>query len=145
MRNSYRELIQEQQKRFNNFEGVFFAFGNDQFDAGMRKIGLEPDDTKNVLHIGMGGYIRKDRSDALDALFEQNRQEMKNAFDSDKTGEGFILDALLYEMGNHEFAVTWDIDDALRAIGITHKQVEQDSRITHAIDLAIQKYRDMED
>lgn len=145
MGNLYKEMVQRQQEKFNNFEGVFFAFDNEQFDAGMRKIGLDPSDTKNVLHIGMGGYIHRNRSDALDAMFKENSKERQEAFASDKNGDGFILDALLYEMNNHEFSVTWDIDDALRAVGITRKQAEEDSRIAHAIDLAIQKYSEMED
>lgn len=58
------------QELINNFEGLFWAFNNDQFKKGMEKIGLNEKDTDKILSIGMGGYIRKDRREAFGELMK---------------------------------------------------------------------------
>lgn len=39
--NAYQEMQDRQQKEFNSFP-CFFAFGQEQFDEGMKKLGLKP-------------------------------------------------------------------------------------------------------
>ena len=53
---------------FDNFEGLFFAFNNDQFKDGMEKVGLTIDDVNKILSIGHGGYILKSRREAFKAV-----------------------------------------------------------------------------
>ena len=49
----------------DDFEGMFFAFNNEQFAEGMSKVGLEKDDVSKIVSIGAGGYVLKDRVSAL--------------------------------------------------------------------------------
>lgn len=45
--NAYQEMQDRQQKEFNSFP-CFFAFSQEQFDEGMKKLGLKPGDTKLI-------------------------------------------------------------------------------------------------
>lgn len=56
---------QEKKNPFDNFEGLFFAFNNEQFKEGMEKVGLDPNNKEEIRSIGAGGYVRKDRLEAL--------------------------------------------------------------------------------
>ena len=48
--NKYAELMNKQEKEFNDFANkhMFFAFNQKQFDEGMAKLGLKPTDTDKV-------------------------------------------------------------------------------------------------
>lgn len=56
--------------RFDDFDGLFFAFNNSQFSEGMKKIGLNPDDTDKILSIGAGGYIAKNRKEEFHQIMK---------------------------------------------------------------------------
>lgn len=51
--NAYQEMQDRQQKEFNSFP-CFFAFGQEQFDEGMKKLGLKPGDTKLIYRAPAG-------------------------------------------------------------------------------------------
>jgi hypothetical protein len=94
MKNAYLALKRKHQEEVNNFP-MMFAFSNKQFAEGMAKLGLTENDTDKIYSIGGGGYIRKTDSEALSEMFDRHNKEMKNAIDSDLTGEGFIFDMLI--------------------------------------------------
>jgi hypothetical protein len=71
------ELKKRHQKEFNGFEGIFFAFSDKQLREGLLKVGLDAKDTDKIFSIGAGGYIRKDRSDALAHLIDRQKKEAK--------------------------------------------------------------------
>lgn len=77
------ETIQQIQNRHrdevNNFEGMFFAFNNDQLSEGMKKVGLATDDFKSIVSIGSGGYLRKDRVKDFTDMFKRHAEERKQA------------------------------------------------------------------
>ena len=110
---TYAELKIRQAKELNEFEGIFFAFNDGQFQEGMTKIGLPIEDTKQIFSLGAGGYIRKDRSEAFHAMFERHAEEKETR----RKEEKFLFDSLVYELCNHEFCITSDPSDALNALG----------------------------
>ena len=57
----------------DNFEGLFFAFGNEQFKEGMESVGLTIDDIDKILSIGAGGYILKTRKEAFKHAMKGNK------------------------------------------------------------------------
>ena len=135
--NSYKKLREKQEKEINNFR-MFFAFNKNQFEEGMRSIGLEPDNTGALLKMGdSGGYIRKnDRQDFSD-MMERHNVEMKAAIDADPTGEGFIFDMFNYELSNHEYNYTGDLTDTLRAVGLTKAEINASAKLQHGLQKAI--------
>lgn len=107
---TYQELKKRQQAEVNNFEGIFFAFNEGQFQEGM----------KEIISLGAGGYIRKDRHTAFIAMFKRHTQEKIERAKEEK----FLLDSLIYELGNHEFCITLDVTDALDALGYTKEEID---------------------
>lgn len=83
------ETVKEMQKRHqeevNSFEGLFFAFNNKQLEEGMEKVGLEKDAYKEIVSVGAGGYLRKDRRQAFVDMFTRQAEERKEARRLQKT------------------------------------------------------------
>lgn len=139
--NQYRVLKDRQQAEVNAFP-FMFAFSQKQFDEGMvERLGLKPTDTHLILSIGHGGYIRKADRDAMWAMLDRHAAEMQAAVDADETGEGFVLDMFEYELDNHEYSYTWDLEPSLDALGLTQEQVLADPKLRHGLALARQVVR----
>lgn len=124
MENTKIETWTEQKKRHSDeiaaIPGMFWAFGNDQFRAGMEKLGLTMDDTKLIVSIGSGGYMRRDCVDLLKSALDRQRRERAQLRKDRKR----LFDALVYELRNHEYCITYDPADALAAVGITREEIE---------------------
>ena len=57
--------------------------------------------------------------------FEQNSKEMEKAMKDDD----FLLSAFEYELGNHEYIITYEIDETLDALGITPEEYSNSDRM----------------
>lgn len=132
----YNELREKHQKEVNDFP-IGFAFSDKQFEEQMQKLGLNPDDTSKVISIGGGGFIRKTDLKAFEEMFERHSKEMNEAIANDKTGEGFIKEMFLFELANHEYSYTHELEDTLEALDLTKEQVRNDQRLKHGLLLAI--------
>lgn len=104
----YHELKSEHPKSDNY--GVFFAFGEEQFEKGRQRLickGYLKEDEK-VCSAGMGMYgTRSEISRYLD--FYKERGKMI-------TAECNPQEVYFYEFNNHECMVTMDDDDALKVV-----------------------------
>lgn len=138
--NQYSVLRARQQKEIDAFP-FMFAFSQKQFDEGMARLGLKPTDTDKIYSIGAGGYIRKSDSPAMHEMLDRHVAEMQAAIDADETGEGFVVDMFIYELDNHEFSYTWDMEPALDALGLTMEQVARDPKLLHGLQKARMKIR----
>lgn len=130
---TYTEQKARHSKEFSTFEGIFFAFSNEQFKEGMIKLGLAVDDYASLVSIGAGGYIIKSKRDEFRALFARQAQERKDL----KKDEARLVDALVYELGNHEYCITGNPQDALDVFGFTLETVPQS-----VLKRAIKKYNE---
>jgi hypothetical protein len=117
---TYNELKKQHSKELDEFQGIFFAFSNEQFAEGMKRVSLGPDDTRSIFSLGAGGYIRKDRADAWHAMFKKHTAELKEMKANDK----MLLDALVYELNNHEYGYTYDSGPALEALNILPGEID---------------------
>jgi len=108
----YTELKNKHEKMFNDFP-IAFSFSNKQLKEGMQKLGVS--DISEVVSVGAGGFVRKTDSEKLGRLIADMEKEMEDAL-KDKD---FLIEALLYELGNHEYGYTGDPSGALNALGIT--------------------------
>ncbi|MGN0518058.1 MAG: hypothetical protein ACI4II_04980 [Acutalibacteraceae bacterium] len=136
--NKYTELKAKQQAEVNSFP-MFFAFTQQSFDKGMKRLGLEPTDTASVLSIGSGGYIRKSDWDSLMAMFARHKEEREQAIKEDKTGNGYIFQMFYYELKNHEFWYTGDTEDTLNSLGLTEEEINSNPALEHGYKKAIKK------
>jgi hypothetical protein len=130
--NTYTELKQKQSKEINDFQGIFFAFSNEQFKEGMISLGLQTEDTSKIYSIGAGGYILKEKSKDFHAMLERFESEKKELKKQEKT----LVEALVYELKNHEFCITLDPNDALNALGWDKDSIEP-KLLKKAMSLAV--------
>lgn len=133
--NAYLELKRKHEQERNEFP-FMFAFDDKQFKEGMEKLGLTEADTDKIYSIGAGGYIRKEDSKVLSEMVERHKKEMQDAINADENGHGFIFDMFDYELANHEYCITWDIEPTLDALGLTNDEVMANEKMKHALELA---------
>ena len=137
--NAYQEMKDRQQKEFDAFP-MRAAFSQQQFESMMEKWGLTVNDTDKICSIGGGCYILKADKDALIALINKTATEQKNAIAADTTGDGFIFDMFVYELANHEYCITYDLEETLDALGLTPEEVNADELLKHGLNKAIKYY-----
>jgi hypothetical protein len=139
--NSYLQLKQKQQKEVEAFPMVF-AFSNKQFEEGMKKLGLKPEDTDKVYSLkGTGGFYRRSDAKILHDMLNRHIKEMDEAISADLTGDGFIYEMFNYELSNHEYVVTGDITDTVRCLDLTIEEINNDKRLLHGLKKAC-KYQE---
>lgn len=69
-------------------------------------------------------------------MFERHEREMKEAIETDTTGEGFIFDMFNYELANHEYVITYNITDTLEALGLTADDINNNPLLAKGLKMA---------
>ena len=136
----YLKLKEKHQKEVNDFP-FGFAFSNEQFKDMMKKFGLKEKDTDKIYSIGAGGYIRKTDSEAMHNMFKRHREEIENEIKNDKDGTGFIYEMFRYELSNHEYCVTYDIEPTLDALGLTLEEINKNQNLVKGLKKALDEYK----
>ena len=137
---SYKHFQKRQQEEYNSLP-VMYAFGNKQFEEGMKKLGLTVNDVDKIFSIGAGGYIKKTDSHLLDAVTENRITEFESAIKSDTTGEGFCFQMFNFELGNHEYSYTHEIEPTLDALGLTMDDIRANPAMEHGLRMALREQR----
>lgn len=138
--NRYREMKERHQKEVNDFP-MFFAFSREQFDRGMRSLGLEPTDTGKIYKFGeTGGFYRREDSKRLAEMLDRHTREMDDAIKADTTGDGFIFDMFIYELANHEYTITYEYEDTFQALGLTREEIYGNNALAAGLKKATRKY-----
>jgi hypothetical protein len=117
---TYQELKKRQHDEFGAFEGIFFAFSNEQMKEGIEKHGVN--ENNKIVNIGAGGFVLKSRLQEFKDLIARHEAERKEL----KKNEKELIEAIAYELANHEYCITWDVTDALDALGLTRETVSPD-------------------
>ena len=135
--NEYRTMKARHQKEVDEFP-FFFAFNNKQFAEGMKKFGLNIEDTDKIYKLGTtGGYYLRTDSDRLFEMFARHTEEMDKAIDNDATGDGFIFEMFNEELADHEYIVSGDVTSTLDALGMTIDEVNSSKTLLHGLKKAI--------
>lgn len=119
---TYRQMQERHQKEMNNFP-IAFAYSDQQFDDGMRRLGLDPSETDKVVSVFYGAFIRREDHDALMEMFERHSKEERDAFV--KNEDDWAYHAFRYELANHEYSYTGDYEPALEACGFDLDELKQ--------------------
>ena len=106
----YLELKEQRIKEINDFP-VFWAFSKEQLEKGLKKINATK---KEIVSIGAGGYMRREDTPKFDKLFRDSEKRMQEALKDD----AFLIEALVYELGNHEYGYTYDDTDTIEFLGL---------------------------
>lgn len=138
--NKYEEMRTRHQHRFDEWanEHMFFAFDDRQFIDGMRRFGLDPvTDQDKLYKTGTGGFYRQTDAAELKRIVTENWKEFEDAIAADRTGDGFIYDAFISELRNHEYDYTGDPTDALDSLNMEPETVRNDLRLLHGLKKAM--------
>lgn len=138
----YDELKAQHQKKVNSLP-MHFAFSESQFEELMHELGYDDKQKfeNDICTIGAGSIILKKDKDLILSTLLENDKEMLKAFEDDD----FLLSAFEYELANHEYIITYDIMDTLRALGISFKEYSENERMQKIMNQAIKNYKkDME-
>lgn len=134
----YQELKEKQRKEINELP-IYFAFGQKQLDEKAEELGFKNTDEmlRNVAGIGAGGFTLIKDYDKVLNTFKRHNEETRKLIDED---DEFVLDAFEYELGNHEYIITFDITDALSALNISFKMYDESVRLQNLMKQAKEKY-----
>ena len=140
----YSTLKQRHQQEVNDFP-FFFAFSNEQFEEGMARFGLTPNDTNKIYKYGStGGFYLRTDAPRLREMCDRHEKERQEAIDADTKGNGYIYQMFLYELANHEYGYTGDVSDTLDALGLTAEEVADSKPLSHGLNKAIKEIRKRE-
>ena len=137
--NEYEQLKDKQQKYAKDFP-MMFAINDEQLKEGMKKLRLNENDKDKIYSIGGGGFIRKTDSKSFHNMFSNFDNEINNAIKDDPTGENFIKDMFEFELFNHEYDYTGDIEPTLDVLELTLDNINNDEKLLHGLQLAKEKY-----
>ena len=100
---TYQQYRDARQKEVNDLP-LFFAFSREQFEEELRKRNATEKDVYKLLGSSGAFYLKKD-APILRAAFSK-----KNILPELMQDHDFAVDAFLYEMNNHEYAINWQAD-----------------------------------
>ena len=115
------EIKSEKEQRYNKLITdcrIFFAFNNDQFTEGLKKIELK--EGEKIVALGAGGYIPKNEIDK----FVQGQKEVNKWYKDTIKDNKARKQNIAYELNNHEAFYTNDISDTLDALGEGYSEEE---------------------
>ena len=134
---NYKEFKEEQEKKSNEFtEGkLFFAFGTTEEEV-KRKLKEDYNvESSEVVGIGAGTYIKKEKFKEVMQFFDQQAKEFK------EFSLANLYDVLTYEMANHELEIS--LSYSYRSfltdwLELTEEEIEDNKE---EIEKAIKDYR----
>ena len=136
----YVEMKGRHQKMVDSLP-LKFAFSEKQIKKAMQELGLTKDDTDKIVGIGAGGFCLPETAEKLVEYYKQFDEEEQKAFKNDE----FLQSAFEYELANHEYIITYDLFDTLRALNITEEEYQKNERYQDIMKKAIKNYKkDME-
>ena len=115
-----------------------FAFNDDQFKEGKKKLGIKSN--ADLIGIGAGGFIRKADREAFNDLLKKLDREIKDQIEADPDGMNFVKDMFETELANHEFMYTRELTDTLDACGLSFDDVIANPKLLAGLNAAIQSY-----
>ena len=136
--NAYAEMKKRHQEEVDALP-IYWAFTEERFDEVLKELGHTKNDTDKLCRAPGGGFcLASDAKMIADKLI-RHRKELEAAIEADATGDGFIKDMFMYELRNHEYTYTCEVEEAVEACGFPMEQVENDERLLHGLEAAARK------
>jgi hypothetical protein len=129
---TYSQMSQRHQKMVNDFP-IGFAFNSEQFEDAKKKLGVKNDNELYSIH--GGGFIRQTDADKYIKMFLTISKETEEAM---KDFE-FAVQAFVYELNNHEYNYTGEVEDALHALNLTQEDIDKNEMLQKALETATSK------
>lgn len=135
MKETYYQMKERHRKTIDKLP-LKFAFNNKQFREAMESLGLKETDTDKVVSIGAGGFCTPETAEKLNNICKKQHDELTEAMKDDN----FLQDAFEYELGNHEYIITWDVTYVLLALNIKPKEYIKNDRYIRIMKKAKENY-----
>jgi hypothetical protein len=133
---SYMKRKKRKEREFEKIP-LGFAFGKEQFQKMLIKMGLtEENCAANLYSIGSGGYIKKSDNHLLRAFADKNIKEEEEL----KKNEEYMYQAFSYELANHEYCVTYEVEETLDSMDLTEDEVNNNPVWSKALNRAKKDY-----
>lgn len=139
---TYQDLKLAQENELNEFTSkyCFWAFGQDQLNKKLAELGITEEELQEKYVGFYGGAMRADKVSEYEELltrhFNQLQQHLK---DTD-----FALSAFKYELANHEYGYTYDETPALRALGLSARDVADNEVLRNAFVKAVKYIKEQD-
>ena len=133
----YRELKERQSKEINELP-IYWVFGEKSKKDLMEKLEIKDDKDfmEKVFTFGGGSIVLKKDKQLITDTFKRHENELKKSIEDDN----FLQDAIEYELSNHEYICTCDVEPALSALGITWGEYIKGGRIYEITEKAVENY-----
>lgn len=139
--NAYAEMKKHHQEEVNALP-MYWAFTEERFDEILKELGLTENDTGKLCNTFGGGFcLASDAKMIADTLI-RHRKELEVAIEADATGDDFIKDMFIYELRDHEYTYTCEVEETVEACGFTMEQVENDERLLRGLEAAAKELRE---
>ena len=99
----------------------------------MEKLGV--DSLDEVVATGYGGYLTKENEKIFIELVKRHMQEIMDNYDD----LDFVVDMFVYELENHEYGYTGDIEDTLDALNLTLDEINANQTLVMGLKIALDK------
>ena len=132
MINNYLVLRGKHEKDINEFP-LFFAFDDKQFKKGLEKLNTIKE---NIRSLGNGGFIKKEDVKEWQDILIRHSEEHKKAMDD----KGYAYNMFRYELSNHEFMITYDLEETLSSLNLTIEEVKKNSFLLEQLEKAKEDY-----
>lgn len=141
MENKYKIIKDRQQKEVNELP-YLFAFDDEQFKKGLEKLGLNENETDKLIYLGDNIYLKRTDLPKVEEVNKRHKEEIEREIKADVVGDKFIKDMFLYEMNNHEYGYTNEIEPILEVLNITEYDLRKNENLRNGLMLAKQYYID---
>ena len=135
---TYIEMKNRHQAEINALP-LAFAFSAEQLKEVLSAWNISEEEAiaGAITPIGHGGYIRTTDKELVNSTFKRIQEERQAAIEADHDGTGYIFQGLKYELINHEYSYTGDIDDTLDALHISNKDLAENPALLNGLNLAL--------
>ena len=135
---TYKQMKDRHQSEVNALP-LAFAFSHDRYLERLAEWNITEEEANNgaIIGIGGGGFIRSSDRDLVIGTFERIHDETEAAIAADTTGDGFIYQMFLYELNNHEYSYTGDVDETLNALGLTWEEMGDKPALLNGLNKAL--------
>lgn len=140
MNETYQQLRTRQQTEYNAFANkkMFYAITNKHYLEAIAKWGMTEDEAEKQLYSlsDTFAFIRRVDSPTLHTMMERFDTELKEF----KKNKENLVDMFVEELGNHEYCVTYDLQETLDECGITKKDLRENQELFDALKIAVKTY-----
>lgn len=125
---NYAEFKQKTREELNNLP-LIFAFSEEQVNEAISQLSAKLNPDESIVYIGYGGYCRESDQHLMPEMAKRHKAELTQLMqDFD-----FAVSAFIYELNNHEYTYTWEIEPALSALDLSIKEVNENETLRKAL------------